>query len=384
MDERYYWYWLLNCEGAYSAKIGTLLADYGSPYEIFKQARLIDTSEVFEEKLCYNREHFSDMCREYDEMLGRGVQMLLRTDENFPQKLLGIDDAPYGLFVKGSLPDGKLPSVAIIGARKCTVHGRWIASKLGYDLAQQGIVVVSGMAEGIDGASHIGALDAGGKTIAVLGSGIDVVFPKSHEGLYNRLVEHGTVFSEYGPGMQGLSYHFPQRNRIISGLADVVIVVEAREKSGSLITVAKALEQGREVMAVPGRPDDLASVSCNRLIREGAGICSCIEDVLVTLELSQSRTGSVLDNAFTSIAAETKKLTPKKVAQVNSGRYSEGKVELTEDERRVYGLITGTPRHMDELLVESELSYPELISILLTLELRSLIKTVSAGTYQRR
>lgn len=173
---------------------------------------------------------------------------------------------PYGLFVKGELPNPNAPAVAIIGARRCTHHGGIIAEHTAAELTRAGILIISGLAIGIDSCSHQGALSAGGKTYAVMGCGPDICYPSSHRNLYEQIASHGGILSEYPPGREVRPAYFPLRNRIISGLADLVLVVEARERSGSLITVDQALEQGREVMAVPGRPDDPLSVGCNRLI----------------------------------------------------------------------------------------------------------------------
>lgn len=192
---------------------------------------------------------------------------------------------PYGLFVKGELPNPNAPAVAIIGARRCTHHGGIIAEHTAAELTRAGILIISGLAIGIDSCSHQGALSAGGKTYAVMGCGPDICYPSSHRNLYEQIASHGGILSEYPPGREVRPAYFPLRNRIISGLADLVLVVEARERSGSLITVDQALEQGREVMAVPGRPDDPLSVGCNRLIPGG---CSHLHRIVRCLPSSRS------------------------------------------------------------------------------------------------
>ena len=170
------------------------------------------------------------------------------------------------------MPDPNVPSVAVIGARQCTEYGRYIASKLGSALADEGIQVISGMARGIDSIAQSAAMEAGGKTFAVLGCGVDVCYPPECTSLFRQLMEKGGILSEYPPGTEPKASYFPRRNRIISGLSDAVVVVEARERSGTLITVDMALEQGREVYVVPGRITDPLSFGCNHLIRQGAGI----------------------------------------------------------------------------------------------------------------
>jgi DNA processing protein len=189
-----------------------------------------------------------------------------------------------------------LPTVALIGARDCSEYGRNVASRLGFVFGQKGIQVISGMARGIDGISQEAAVDAGGTSYAVLGSGVDVCYPTGNRRLYEKLKVSGGILSEYPPGTKALAHHFPPRNRIVSGLADAVIVVEARAKSGTLITVDMALEQGREVYVVPGRITDDLSVGCNRLVKMGAGLLLDTEEFLDELrEIFARRTTEKTD-----------------------------------------------------------------------------------------
>jgi len=199
---------------------------------------------------------------------------------DFPEKLVRIPDPPFGIFYKGELPDGTIPAVAMIGARKCSEYGRHMAETFAKGFAQRGVNVISGMAAGIDGISQSAALMANGRSYAVLGCGVDIAYPRSNESLYKELLEKGGVLSEYPPQLEPRPALFPPRNRIISALADVVLVVEAREKSGTLITVDMALEQGREVYTIPGRCTDSLSMGCNRLIRQGAAIAVTPEDII--------------------------------------------------------------------------------------------------------
>ena len=201
-----------------------------------------------------------------------GIHVVERGERDYPARLLEIPDPPERLYVLGRLPEENLPSVAIIGARECSEYGSYVAARLGECMGRNGIQVISGMARGIDGIGQTAALDAGGSSFAVLGSGVDVCYPARNRRLYERLRERGGVLSEYPPGTPVLSRNFPPRNRIVSGLADAVVVVEAREKSGTLITVDMALEQGKEVYAVPGRVTDALSSGCNRLVKLGAAV----------------------------------------------------------------------------------------------------------------
>ena len=203
----------------------------------------------------------------------KGIRFIPWFSGDYPQRLLELADFPYAIYAKGKLPDLVSRKAAIVGSRRCTPYGEKYAVEFGKVLAEYGIEIISGLARGVDGMGQRGALMGGGKTFAVLGSGPDVCYPREHIGLYMDILEQGGgILSEYPPGTPPLSWHFPARNRIISGLSDVVLVMEAGEKSGSLITVDMALEQGRDVYALPGPVNSTLSDGCNRLIRQGAGI----------------------------------------------------------------------------------------------------------------
>lgn len=208
---------------------------------------------------------------------------ILLTDREYPHRLLEIPQAPKQLYVRGRLPEEGVPSVAIIGARDCSYYGQEVAKRLGKLFGENGIQVISGMARGIDGIGQQAALQAGGSSFAVLGCGADICYPRQNQDLYDRLCKQGGVISEYEWGTPPRAGNFPPRNRIVSGLADAVIVVEARKKSGTLITVDMALEQGKEVYAVPGRMVDDLSSGCNYLIKNGAGILLDMEEFMEEL-----------------------------------------------------------------------------------------------------
>ena len=215
-----------------------------------------------------------------EELKKAGVRFVAALEERFPQKLKEIPDPPFGIYYKGRMPEENEPAAAIIGARLASGYGREQARRFGRRIGARGIAVISGMARGIDGIAQKAALDAGGKSYAVLGCGVDICYPEENRELYEKLLQEGGVLSEYPPGTFPDARLFPPRNRIISGLSDLVLVIEARKKSGTLITVDMALEQGREVYALPGRVSDALSDGCNRLIRQGAGAATCPEDIL--------------------------------------------------------------------------------------------------------
>lgn len=223
----------------------------------------------------------------YEGLSEKGIRFVTVSEVEYPQRLREIPDPPYGLFVKGRMPDPELPSVAVVGAREGSEYGAFVAAGIGRALGENGIQVISGMARGIDGICQDAAVEAGGRSFGVLGCGVDVCYPRSNQELYEKLCAQGGVLSAYAPGTEAKPQHFPPRNRIVSGLADALIVVEARAKSGTLITVDMALEQGRDVYVVPGRVTDRLSDGCNRLIKQGAGVFLSPEDFIK--ELWESR-----------------------------------------------------------------------------------------------
>ena len=210
-----------------------------------------------------------------------GAYALFRGENGFPESLYAIPSSPEMLFVRGKLPPENTPAVAIVGSRADTRYGRSQARLIARQLAEHGVTVVSGLARGIDGAAHEGALEGGGRTIAVLGSGIRNIYPPQHKDLAERIVRHGgAIMSELPPDSMPLAFHFPLRNRIISGLSDALLLIEARQRSGTSSTVNHALDQGREVFALPGNVDAPGSELPLKLLKEGACLCTCAADII--------------------------------------------------------------------------------------------------------
>ena len=221
-----------------------------------------------------------DPLEKAEKLKERGIGFVSVEDSFYPIRLKGIPDRPYGLYYIRNLPPEDVPSVAIIGARNCSGYGREQARLFAEKLALNGITVISGMARGVDGIAGRAAVNAGGRSYAVLGCGVDVVYPEENRELYHILKERGGLISEYPPGTKPKTKLFPMRNRLISGLADLVLVIEARRRSGTVITVDAALEQGRDIYALPGRVSDALSDGCNFLISQGAGIACTPESVI--------------------------------------------------------------------------------------------------------
>ncbi|WP_346699119.1 DNA-processing protein DprA [Catenibacillus scindens] len=237
--------------------------------------------------------------REYNKLSERGISFVGCMDEDFPEKLKYIANCPFGLFYKGVLPDPDKKTVAIVGARNPSPFGLETARHFGEVLAYAGVQVISGLALGIDGRAHAGALEAGHKTWGILGCGVNICYPQENIQLFEQMKTQGGIISEFKPGQRPLSWHFPFRNRIISGLSDGIVVVEARKKSGSLITAGFGLEQGKDIFAVPGRPVDELSEGCNSLILDGATMVTGPEDILEDYKISVKlpvKNKFVLDN----------------------------------------------------------------------------------------
>jgi DNA processing protein len=240
---------------------------------------------------------FAEFAATFDERRCRGeleqagIRWLARSDPSFPHLLASVHDPPPGLFLRGAAPAELLsrPAVAVVGARSCSDYGAHVARSLGRELAAAGAVVVSGLARGVDGYAHRGALDAGGATVAVLGCGIDRDYPRAHAALAARIAETCVIVSEYPPGVAPSPWRFPARNRIVAGLAAATVVVEARERSGALITADFALEEGREVLAVPGEITAGLSRGTNALLRLGATVVTAAADVLEAVALTPAR-----------------------------------------------------------------------------------------------
>ncbi len=288
-EEKAYIHWLYQAVGVGSRGFLRSLATLGTPRELYRLtvsgALSEKVSERYEKKVAKMSE-FSrgyDVAGMYGRMRERGIFLVTEDEPQFPERLSRIPDKPYALYFAGRLPQAEKRAVAVIGARECTAYGRYMAEQFGAAFAKAGIQVISGMARGIDGIGQTAALKEGGYSLGVLGCGVDICYPGENRELYETLLAAGGICSEYPPGTEPRAVLFPPRNRIISGLCDAVLVVEAREKSGTLITVDMALEQGREVYALPGRATDPLSGGCNRLIRQGAGLASSPEEVFEEL-----------------------------------------------------------------------------------------------------
>ena len=328
------------------------LESFGVPSHV---VRSLATGAVFEQAI-----------KEADQARQQGALLITIRDEAFPATLREIFDPPLTVYARGSVALLREPSIAIVGSRRPTAYGRAIAQRLSGDLANRGLAIVSGMARGVDSAAHQGALDAAGKTIAVLGSGIDVIYPAENKKLYEKIAANGLLISEFPLGAFPAPQNFPIRNRIISGLALGVVVVEAAQYSGSLITARLAMEQNREVFAVPGSVTNKNSWGPHILIKQGAKLVQDWQDVMEELP-SEVR----------------QKLVPLTDATQSPESASLFAESLSETERAIYGLLkVDEPVHIDAILEAlPQLSSSEVLATLLDLEFRNLVRQLPGKNF---
>jgi len=362
MDERNYNLWLYCINGIGSAKIEHMLGVFGSAERVFRAT----SSELAQIEGLTNENIKNILDNANDEVLfvrsswikERGVTFLSRYCDGYPRALKEVAAPPFGLFVKGKLPDDDAPKVAIIGSRRCTEYGRSVSHKLALELAAAGVIVVSGFAKGIDSVAHRAALQAGGETIGVMGCGIDICYPAENKQLMNDIVNSGCLMSAYLPSSRPLPAYFPARNRIISGMCKAIIVVEASMRSGTLITVGHALEQGREVFAVPGSILSSLSEGTNLLIKEGAAVATSAEDVISALGIK-----------------------PKNLQSKELEKKSE-KQELDSNEAAVLRCIQDAqPAMFDHIAQTTGLATSEVNYVLVMLEMKGFIEKLPGLRY---
>ncbi|MBR1524158.1 MAG: DNA-processing protein DprA [Lachnospiraceae bacterium] len=288
------------------------------------------------------------------------IRYITRFEEDYPDKLRFIPSPPAGIYVKGDLPDPDKKTVAIVGARSCTEYGRRMAQYFASHLASAGVQIVCGLARGIDGIAQKAALEAGGRSFGILGCGVDIVYPKENREIYDMIQGHGGLISEHPQGAAPLGPHFASRNRIISGLCDILLVIEARLKSGTSITVNDALEQGRDIFAVPGRLTDGLSAGCNKLISEGAGVALHPDDILKALGLMCEEPVSFARDKASGIR--------------NS-------LDLSNKEKLVYDCLDLYPKTADEIIRTSRLPISEVMEKLTSLCIKGAAKECGRSNY---
>lgn len=349
----FYWLALSFISGLGSTLIRRLIDRFETPERVFHASkRELLEIEGLGEKLIEKIKNGPEeklVENELSLLKGVGGDIITIKDVNYPKRLKEIYDPPPILYIRGSLKEDDELAISIVGSRKTNPYGRWITEKISRELARHGITIVSGMARGIDAIAHMGAISEGGRTIAVLGCGIDVVYPSENRALFNEIIDHGAIISEFPMKSLPEGGHFPRRNRIISGLSLGVVVVQANQGSGSLITANYALEQGREVFAIPGNVGAEGSRGTNQLIKQGARLVESSEDIL-------------------------EEILPQWKREKGEDREEKRpKIDLAEDERIIYELLDENPLDIDTIIRESRFDAGKVSSLLLDLELRGLI-----------
>ncbi len=351
--------------------LNRLLAEFdGDPCAILasNQRRLESVRGVGPEtsaSLLNWRAHF-DLPREEERLAQAGAVFITARDEGYPKMLKEIHDPPIGLYRKGGYLFEQ-PCIAIVGSRRTTLYGQAVAKKLGADLARLGFCVVSGLARGIDTAAHEGALSVGGKTAAVLGTGIDIIYPSENLGLYRQIAETGAILTEFPFGRKADKQSFAMRNRIVSGISEAVVVVESDVSGGAMITARFAGEQGRLLFAVPGRIDQATSHGCHQLIRDGATLLTSVDDILSELNYLSGMRPQAVQSAGEPSTLE--RLMP----------------QLDDKERRVMDTFRGGAiLGIDSLAVATTLPASELSSVLMMLELKKLVQKRADGAFEAR
>lgn len=371
--EKEYALWLCNLPGIGNVRGRKLLELcggsakklYDAPDRIWKQ---VISDQVYEKVKTYTEGW--RLSEEYEKLQEKNIGLAALSDRTYPEKLRNIPDAPFVLFYKGKLEEYCKLSVAVVGARDCSEYGSYVAEGLGRALGKQGIPLISGMARGIDGISQQAALDQGGSSYGVLGCGVDICYPAGNRKLYDRLVRQGAVLSPYPPGTEPRAGNFPPRNRIVSGMADAVVVVEARNRSGTLITVDMALEQGRDVYVAPGRVTDRLSDGCNRLLKQGAQVFLSPEDFL--------------EDLF-AVHPEAAERTKRAAVTEEKGKTSvpSPSENLSLELKQVYEALDFTPRSIGQ--INDRLPFPcaigSLSSMLMVLCMKKLAVQVSPGYF---
>ena len=371
MLEREAYMWLGHLTTFRQGDTDKLFHLFGSATEIFRNLyedrdvldRLVEKRVIKEET---GQEIISEDVREWDRTLKNkmketSISCVTPVDENYPSRLLKVSDRPLSVYYRGDISlTEKEHAIAIIGSRKVSQYGMVNTEEFARELSFRGITVVSGMAYGVDGKAHRSVLASGGSTIAVLGGGVDICYPQTNIDIYLEMCEKQLVLSEYMPGTPHISIHFPARNRIISGLSDGVLVIEASLRSGTLITVDRALDQGRTIYSIPGRTTDIMSKGTNNLIKQGAMLVDSPADII------KDMMGIDINKRKKSKAGRTAEPTGE---------------PLSEKEKRMLGYLGFEPIFLDDLIRYNNMDISETLAILRSLERRDLIVTVDHSFY---
>ncbi len=362
-----YWIALSTVEGIGPKRFIHLINHLGSPKEILSTSakRLSEIPDIGKETAKNIKDKVKwKVVEEQLTLLEKNsraskekIKFITYKDPDYPENLKTIYDPPPFLFIKGELKKEDKKALAIVGTRRASPYGKGVAEKLTSELVQRGVTIVSGLARGIDSIGHLSALKQKGRTMAVFGSGLDVIYPGEHTQMAQRIVENGATISEFLLGTKPLAENFPKRNRLISGLSLGVIIIEAPKRSGALLTAECALEQGREVFAVPGNIGSKRSEGTNALIKKGAALVTSVDDVLDELK------------GVLTLPSEQEQ--------------ARLKVDLSAEEKKIFNLLSLEPNHIDKIAIKSNVKIPQVLSVLLSLELKGLVKQLSGKMFVR-
>lgn len=361
MKQIEYKYWLDNIDTIGLKKREILLGKFHTAERVYKATKLelstvagIKENEI--DKIIGSR--INDKIKREVEILNKKmISFITIEDEKYPKKLKHIYNPPYALYYKGRLPEEKEKILAVVGARNCSSYGMEVGKYIVDRLSKEGISIISGLARGIDCIAHKATVETNGRTYGILGSGVDICYPLENFPLYNKIQENGGVISEYTYGTKPLPYNFPMRNRIISGLSDGILVIEARKKSGTLITVDMGLDQGKEIYSIPGRSTDSLSEGCNNLLKQGAKLVNSPDDILEDFIFNYEKKDNKNKNYENSLESK---------------------------EKIVYACLGFTPTHIDDIMLITQLKLSELFESLLTLELKNYITQPIKNYYVKK
>lgn len=347
-----------------SIRLNKLLNYFNKPENILKAPRekLIAVSGIAEkiaDKICSLKKE--DLDKEFALAKKHGLKIMTCDDQDYPQNLKQIPDPPIVLYIKGELKEQDKFSIAIVGSRRASFYGLSSAEKFAGDLSNRGLTIVSGMARGIDTYAHRGALKQAGRTIAVMGSGFNQIYPPENKELVEEISQAGAVISEFPIDTEPLPQNFPRRNRVISGLSLGVVVVEAARNSGALITADFALEQGREVFALPGKVDSHTSFGTNGLIKQGAKLVSCLDDILEEFNLPVTKIHKAKENTPVHLKFDFNHA----------------------EENQLYDLLSSQPIALDEIVEKTNMGISRISDILLRLQVKKLIKQLPGKQFVR-
>lgn len=366
MERAIYNYWISNIKDVGAVTIEKLLNAFGNAEEVFGKSR-----HELEVKTHLNNTVISNIINsrniekiqvEYAKLQDSGIYFVSKEDKLYPERLRHIYGAPFSFYVRGNIPKDNEKTLAIIGARECSPYGKEMARYFAKSLAAEGVSIISGLARGIDCSAHQGALDASGVTYGILGCGIDICYPRENIKTYMKMQSKGGIISEYAPGTPPMAHNFPMRNRIISAVSDGILVIEAKNKSGSLITVDMGLDQGKNIFALPGRLSDRLSEGCNNLIKIGAKLVTNPADILEEYFMNDSKKHT--DNSKENITEQRNKY---KLLE------SKGKI--------VYANLSFEPKHIDIIAIETKLAIDCITQQLLMMELQGLIRQPMRNYY---